>query len=93
MEVDVDGAPVVLRSGEGDDSVRQDTRKTRGWSAPAFACGGVVELRPEEVAPASCGPRRVLRTRPKKRIRKGREGTRERMGVGGRGGDNHGGRK
>ena len=49
VEVDVDRAPVVLRSGEGYDGVQQDTGKTRGWSAPAFACGGVVELRPEDV--------------------------------------------
>ena len=93
MEVDVDGAPVVLRSGEGDDGVRQDTRKTRGWSAPAFACGGVVELRPEDVLRQRAANLVVSCEQDPKKIRKWREDTRERMGVGGRGGDNLGGHK
>ena len=37
-------APVLLRFGEDDDGVRRVVGKSRVWSVPAFAGGGVVEV-------------------------------------------------
>ena len=53
--VDGDGVPVAPGLGEDDEGTRRDAGKSWVWSAPAFVGGGAVELRPEEVAPASLG--------------------------------------